>query len=136
MKTLSKTITAGYIGLLLAAGCAGKSTQPIPLDKKLSQRGYVVDTPVRKILEYRINGWNSIDRLHLIITSGVSDHYLVTLRNPCDELSSAETIAFSTTVGNLTDMDKLLVRGHGNFLQRCYIKTIHTLSKIKKPAGA
>jgi len=136
MKTPVKTITTSFIVLWVMAGCAANSTQPIPLNKKLSQRGYVVGTPVKRIRDYQINGWNSIDRLHLIITAGVSERYLVTLRNACDGLRSAEVIVFKTTAGNLSRLDKLLVRGQGGFLERCYIDTIHTLSKPHKPSGS
>jgi len=135
MKTPVKTITTSFIVLLVMAGCAANSTQPIPLDEKLSQRSYVVGTTVKSIRDYQINGWNSIDRLHLIITAGASDRYLVTLRNACDGLRSAEVIVFKTTVGNLSRLDKLLVRGQGGFLERCYIDTIHTLNKARKPTG-
>jgi len=127
-----RNILTGLTVLLVAGACATAPTEPVPLKDRLAQRGCVIGQPVKRLKEYRINGWNSFDRYHVIMSVGVSQYYLVTVRSPCDGLNSAETIAFKTTVGDLTDMDKLMVRGSGNLLEHCYIDTIHALEKIKK----
>ena len=130
MKTVFLNVNAGLIALLMLLACATESPESIPLEERLAKRGYVIGEPVKRIQDYRINGWNSVDRRNVIMNVGASQNYLVTLRSPCDGLTSAEHLAFSTTIGDLTDKDKLLVRGAGRYLEQCYIDKIYTLEKI------
>jgi len=53
------------------------------------------------------------------------------MRTSCDGLLNAGLLSFSTTVGFLTDKDRLLVRNSGRYVSHCFIKTIHELEKIK-----
>jgi hypothetical protein len=126
-----------FIGIVilssLAVACANSTYQEVPLEEKLAQRGYAIGEPVKRINDYQINSWNSVDRKHVIINFGASRNYLVTLRTSCDGLLDATLLSFSTTVGFLTDKDKLLVRDGGNHLLQCYIQTIHELEKVKRP---
>jgi len=117
------------IALLLISACAGQPPESVPLDERLAKHGYTLGQQVKRITDYRINGWNSMDRFSVIMNVGASKNYLITVRNPCDGLRSAEHIAFSTTIGDLTDKDKLVVRGSGRYLENCYIDTIHELAK-------
>lgn len=133
-RTLATATTLVMICLLATSCAAGPPPQTVPLGQKLLERGYVIGKPVKRLKNYRINGWNSIDRYHVIIHAGVREDYLVTVRNPCDGFRSAEILTFSTTVSDLTDKDKLVVRGAGGFVEQCYIKSIHVLSRTKKPA--
>ena len=133
MNKLFRNIIAGVIVLLVAGACATESAEPVPLEERLAKRGFTIGEQVKRIKEYRINGWNSVDRYNVIMNVGASQNYLVTVRSPCEGLRSAEHLAFSTTVGDLTDMDKLVVRGSGRYLEQCYIDAIHALKKIEKP---
>jgi len=65
----------------------------------------------------RITGWSSVDQQNVILNVGASENYLVTVRSNCDGLRSAERLAFSTVIGDLTDKDKLVVRGSGRYLE-------------------
>ncbi len=119
------------IALLLISACAGQPPESVPLDERLAKHGYTLGQQVKRITDYRINGWNSMDRFSVIMNVGASKNYLIMVRNPCDGLRSAEHIVFSTTIGDLTDKDKLVVRGDGRYLESCYIDTIHELTRIK-----
>ena len=121
---------------MLVNSCANKRPEPVPIEDSLATRGYVLGDQTRRISDDRINGWSSVDRYSVIINVGASMNYLVTLRSPCDGLRSARSLAFSTTIGNLTDKDKLLVRSSGGFLEHCLIDTIHILDKAGKEAEA
>ena len=44
---------------------------------------------------------------------------------------TAEDIAITSTAGQLTRFDHLLVPGYSNFLQRCYISSLHELNKAE-----
>lgn len=131
MKTTFLNISVGLMAFLMLLACASAPPESIPLKEKLAKRGYVIGEPVKRLRDYRINGWNSIDRRSVIMIVGASKHYLVTLRSPCDGLTSAEHLAFSTTIGDLTDKDKLVVRSAGRYLEQCYIDKIYPLSRIK-----
>ena len=61
-----------------------------------------------------------------------STYYLVSLRNTCHNLVSAEVIGFTTTTSQLTRFDKLLVKNRGQILERCYIEGLNRLEKIRK----
>jgi len=98
----------------------------------MAERGYTIEQPVKRLRDYRINGWSSVDQRNVILNIGASDNYLVTVRRSCDGLRSAEHLAFSTIIGDLTDKDKLIVRGSGRYLEHCYIDTIRPLKKIKR----
>jgi len=129
---------AGYQVLMmlllpLLAACAGTREAPPTVEQMLAEKNFRIDEPVSRIRDYRLNGWNYLDREHVIMHSGVADSYLVSLRTNCDGLFSAENIAFSTTVGSLTDMDRLIVRGPGRWVESCYIESLHKL--VKTQAG-
>ena len=89
--------------------------------------GYRLGEPIERIYEYRVNGWNYLDRRHVILRSGVSDRYLITLQNDCRGLMSNEIIAYTTTVNQLTVFDKLLVRDGMSVLEQCWIRSLHKL---------
>ncbi len=126
-----KTVTSFFV-LMVTTACSGTPPESIPLEERLAARGYTIERPVKRLNNYRINGWSNVDRRNVILNVGASEHYLVTVRNPCDGLFSAEHLAFSTIIGDLTDTDKLIVRGPGRFLEYCYIDTIRTLDRIKQ----
>jgi hypothetical protein len=104
----------------------------IPIEEQLSKKGYRIEKKVSQIRDYRLNGWSSVDRFNVIIIAGVSRHYLITLRRPCDGLRSAGGVAFSTTSGNLTDKDRLMYRPTPSILEYCPIRDIYLLEKTSK----
>jgi hypothetical protein len=116
--------------ILILTACAGSPSESIPIEEQMAQKGYIIQEPVKRLKDYRINGFSSVDRSSVILYVGASDHYLVTVRSLCDELRSAEHLAFSTIIGDLTDKDRLIVRDSGGHIQYCYIDTIHKLDKI------
>lgn len=126
------TFIPGILTLFMLAGCATKSPESIPLEERLAKRGYSIGEPVKQIRDYRINSWSGVDRYNVILNVGASKTYLVTVRSPCEGLRSAEHLAFSTTVGELTDKDKLVVRSPGRYLEHCFIDTIYEIEKTSK----
>jgi len=124
-------VTAIFIPVL-ASACTSNPPESIPIEEQMAAKGYLIKEPVKRLKDYRINGWSSVDRRNVILNVGASDNYLVTVRSPCEGLRSAEHLAFSTIIGDLTDKDKLIVRDSGGYIQSCYIDTIQTLEKIKR----
>ncbi len=125
-------LISSLFALMSVTACSGTPSEPIPLEERLAARGYSIGEPVKRLNNYRINGWSNVDSRNVILNVGASEHYLVTVRNNCEGLRSAERLAFSTIIGDLTDKDKLIVRGPGRFFENCYIDTIRTLEKIKQ----
>lgn len=123
---------AGIVAMLILAACVTEPSNPVSLEEKLASRGFVIDHQVKRVREHQINGWSNLDRFAVIINVNASQHYLVTVRTSCDDgLRSARNLAFSTTIGDLTDKDKLVIRGSGRYTVQCFIDTIHLLKKIQ-----
>jgi hypothetical protein len=116
--------------ILLTTACSGTPPESMPIEERMAEKGYLIKEPVKRLRDYRINGWSSVDRRNVILNVGASENYLVTVRSPCEGLRSAEHLAFSTIIGDLTDKDKLIVRDSGRFTQHCYIDTIRALEKF------
>lgn len=127
-KLLYSTVLAG-LSLALAA-CVSTSEQP-SLEQRLSDRGYRQGEAIRDIQNYRLNGWNYLDSKHLIIDTGPSQRYLVSLRIPCHELSTVETIGFTNTAGQLTKFDSILLRDSAGIRRDCPIDNIYKLEKTE-----
>ncbi len=130
MQTVKTILISLFAGVFLAA-CAGSPARDLTLEEKLAKRSYKIGAPVERIQNYTLNGWNHVDREHLIIISGAARYYLVSLNNSCYNLVTAEDIAITSTAGQLTRFDHLLVPGYSNFLQRCYISSLHELNKAE-----
>lgn len=128
-RMFAKNVLTAMLASMLAA-CANNPPET-SLDEKLAQLGYSLGEPVRRVINFQISGWNSVDRKHVIMNFGASRYYLLTLRTSCDGLRSATVLNFSTTAGSLTANDKLLVRNDSHHLSQCFISTIHELQKIK-----
>ena len=129
MKIIYTTAVAGLATVLLLNACNSQPTRQAPVSEKVVDRGYSMGEQVKRINDFQINSWNYIDRRNAIIYVGASRYYLITTRRPCDGLTETENLAYSTTVGNLTDKDKLLVRRDSGRVESCFIETIHELKK-------
>jgi len=116
--------------IAIMAACASQPPET-SLEEKLAQLGYTIGQPVKRVINFQLSGWNSVDHKHVIMNFGASRNYLVSLRTSCDGLRSAALITFSTTAGSLTDKDKVLVRNDSHHLSQCYISAIHELKKIR-----
>ena len=119
---------AGFLGL---AACQATPQEDMPLEAHLLQHGYTIKGPAERVQAFRITGWHYIDRTHTILWANVRRPYLVTTMNPCDGLRYAETLAFTTTTGNLSRMETLLVGNIGGFPERCMIREIHELERLE-----
>ena len=129
-----KVLLPAILGLSLVA-CSTGPAEPESLADKLEARNYIFGEPVDRISNHRINGWNYIDRRNVIISAGVSDKYLLVLRRDCFNLQSANTLAFTSSAGSLTNFDRLIVSGPGNSVDRCFIQDIYRVERME-PAGS
>ena len=111
------------------ASCAHQGA-PLSLEQQLAERGYTQGEAVRDIQNYRVDGWNYLDSQHLIINTGPSDRYLVTLRTHCHALSSTESIVFTDTAGRLTRFDSVVVEDSAGLRRDCPIEALEKLQKL------
>lgn len=127
---MNVSIRSILLGATIAslAGCATHREAPT-LQQQLAKRGYTQGETVRDIQNYRLNGWNYVDSRHLIIDTGPSDRYLVTLRVSCHELSSTQDIGFTSTAGKLTRFDSVLLRDSSGMRRDCPIEELQRLQK-------
>ncbi|MHA6289116.1 DUF6491 family protein [Maricaulis sp. CAU 1757] len=80
-----------------------------------------------------VNGYNVLDREHLVLNGGASRHYLVTLRRSCFGLNHGVRVGLSfpaTTTLHSPHMEYVTV-ADGPHDQRCYIDTIEQVEDIE-----
>ncbi len=122
---------ATLIAAAFLVACTTTPAEPVSVDQRLADKGYEVSERIGRIPNFRLNGWSYVDRKHVIMTSGVRDRYLVTLKSNCPDLDSAMNIAYSTTAGALTDKDRLTVKVRGGVAHNCLIDRLHTLQETE-----
>lgn len=130
MQTHLKWLLATPLAAMLTA-CATSAGAPPTVEELLAERDLRIAESVDRIFDYRISGWNYLDRQHLILLDGVNRKYLVTLVRQCDGLQSNEVIAHTSTINTLTTFDRFLVRDFGHIVDHCYIESLHRLEEIE-----
>ncbi|WP_028080398.1 DUF6491 family protein [Solimonas soli] len=132
-RAAPRGVVSGLLAACVLAACASSpsASRPKTLDDKLAERGYKLGGDIDRIQNWSIDGWSYIDDEHVVFNAGPSRDYLVTVLMPCNGLSSANTIGFSTTVSAVTKFDKLVVRNTG-FTDQCPIRELHELKRVKK----
>ena len=136
---MAPTITRLSIVLsaMLLGGCAGTSGDTDSLQGQLARNRYELGLAVTEIRDYRLTGWNAVDERHLIIHTGPSDSYLISLTVTCRNLRTAEDIALSTTAGSVTHLDKVIVHDRPTGVtEHCPIESIHALERLPAAAGS
>lgn len=124
-----------FAGLALAA-CSQSPVhdESLPLPERLAKLGYREGEPVDSIQSYRIDGWQYLDKTHIILDDGPGRAHLVTFSRPCRNLSFSNNLGFSTTVGSLTRLDRIVSRdSSGGFPEHCLIGELHRLERVPKP---
>lgn len=109
--------------VLLLNACASGTPRPT-VDERLLAMGLERGEGNQRIPRYRINGWTAIDDYNLVITAGVNDRYLVTLRSPCFNLNNVFAIGFTTPTGGLDRFESIIVRQPGRGREYCPISDI------------
>ncbi|TBU94422.1 DUF6491 family protein [Phytopseudomonas dryadis] len=129
----------GY-AVVLGAGLALAACSPsplrdesLPLAERLASLGYRQGEPVEAIQGYRVDGWQYLDKTHIILDDGPGRAHLLTFSRPCRNLSFSNTLGFSTTVGSLTRLDRIVSQDGSGFPEHCLIGEMHRLEKLPKP---
>ena len=125
------------LALLLSAGCSSTSQQSEPavidVNELLAERNLVMGEQIKRIKNYRIDGWQYVDNRHFIFNAGPAHDYLVRLSSNCSELRFAEAIGFTSTNREVTPFDSVKV-GLRNIPQTCPIDALFELNKLESNA--
>jgi hypothetical protein len=127
MKVLKQKGVALITASLLAA-CASDRGEPLNIEQKLVDHGYVMKEPVSNP-HGKVLSWSYVDHSNLIIRSSTKNWYLVSLKSPSFELSSATNIGFTTHFNNLTNQDKVIVSSPSGVSRRFQIDSLYRLEK-------
>jgi hypothetical protein len=111
---------------LALAACSGAEVKPWP--QQIARMGYQMGPAVDAVPHYSVEGAMTLDNRHVLINNGTSTDYLITLANDCEALHAAESIAFSSTSGDLALSDELLVHQVGaNY--KCPLEAFNALRR-------
>lgn len=131
-KTIASFSMTMAGAVLLAAGCASTPPEAVDVNQALKVRGFKQGEPVERIQKFRIDDWRYVDATHVIVGAGPSSSYLLTLMGRCNGLMSTEDLGFSTTAGDLTTLDKLVIQSSTAPQESCPIKEIRKLEALPK----
>lgn len=126
ISVLTITLTVYAVSVL-----ADSLARPPSLDQLLAAKGYQQGQPVKSIHNYQVTDWAYLDDQHLVLSTTPARNYLITLASPCVGLAFAPAIGFSSTVGDLTPLDKLVLQGDA-VKTPCPIRQINQLNRINK----
>lgn len=121
----------------LLSACASTQPEAQTVDQILPESGYAIGPSVERIQQFRFNGWDYVDREHVIIKVNSSRQFLVGLRTNCDGLLRAHVIAFDNAGSFLTTNDTLLVQDNASISgpsQRCMIESMNELVRHENNA--
>jgi len=117
-----KTLWVLLATTALAAGCAtGGSVSRS--DQALEKYEPYVGEQIRSFTAFRIDSWQSVDRNHLILWTGINDAWLITVGGSCPDLMFTDRIRVTSTGNQVSTFDKVMVRG-----DTCLIDTIQPIN--------
>jgi hypothetical protein len=123
--TMHASIRSGLVlsvaALAILGGCATESTAN-KNDTDMSAYEQYAGAPVRDFHSYRLDSWEAVGRNKLVVWTGVSEAYLLTVWDTCPNLQFANRVGVSSTMNSVSTLDKVLV-GH----DRCPISEIRPI---------
>jgi len=133
MRNAAIPISVLTLSLIIYAASvvADSLARPPSVDQLLAAKGFQQGQVVKSIRNYEITNWVYLDDQHLVLSTSPTRDYLITLSWPCQGLAVASGIGFSSTVGDLTPFDKLVIYGDVVKTQ-CPLRQINRLDQIGK----
>lgn len=113
-----KNLLALVAAAALLAGCAA-GTSVSRSQSAFDKYEPYVGEPIRGFTAFRIDSWQSVDRDHLILWTGINDAWLIKVSGACPDLMFADRIRVTSTGSQISTFDKVIVRG-----DTCLIDTI------------
>ena len=133
-----KTAVILLVSALLLAACGQQSLrdESLPLEERLATLGYRQGEPVKSVWQIDIDGWQYLDKRHMVLGTGPGRAYLIEFSYPCRNLNFSNRISYSTTVGSLTTLDKIVSIDSGGFPEHCLIGRVYRLEKVPRVKAA
>ena len=137
-KLFSILLVNSLLASMLLTACSqhGLRDETLPLEDRLAMLGYRQGEPVKSVWRVDIDGWQSLDKRHMVLGAGPGRSYLVEFSHPCRNLNFSNRIGYSTTVGSLTTLDKIVSIDSGGFPEHCLIGEIYRLEKVPRVKAA
>lgn len=88
--------------------------------------------PVKSVWQVDIDGWQYLDKRHMVLGSGPRRAYLIEFSYPCRNLNLSNLITYSTTVGSLTSLDRIISIDSSGTPEYCLIGEIYRLEQVPK----
>ena len=129
MSTIIKSNLLILMAFSLLA-CGGVKEDAKGLDERLADYGFRPGENIDQIQSYRISDWTYLDNRHFMVSNCISEHYLISLKNRCDQLRSTEALVFKTRTNTLTKFDEIIVPETG-VSKRCSIESISKLDRAE-----
>ena len=129
MNTLQRLGMATAVLLMLAAcGSTGINGNERAINMALDDLGVNLGEEINNVPNFRINGWHAVNDSYLIVTTGLHDHYLLSVAPPCPGLDFSFGISFERRTPTLSRGDYVLVDSlHRRGMDRCQIMDITRL---------
>jgi|SRR4249919_1782665 len=96
MQGIQWTWAAGFAAAALLAGCASNQTKA----EKLAMYQAHASAPVKQVPFFSPQGWEEIDRDHILVTMRPTEVYLMRLNGPCLDYDNGQAaLLISNTTG-------------------------------------
>jgi len=119
MKTSALVSTGIVLAATLLGGCA--STLARMSGPKLNYAEYAGE-PVKSFYMANFDGWSAVSKDQLVVWSGISKAYLITVTGYCPDLQFANAIAVTSTGSTVDKFEKVIVGR-----DRCLISEIRPI---------
>lgn len=132
MRTVSYSLLLLCLGSLLSA-CASQDSQPEPtLEQRLEKNGYRQAEEVDSVRGFQLSGWNWLDDHHIMVDNGPGQNYLVSFNFPCRDLNAVNQIGYTSTVGTLSKLDRIMARSSSGIPINCPIGSLYKLERLPR----
>jgi len=133
-KVFSILLVSSLVASMFLAACSQQALrdETLPLADRLAALGFRQGEPVKSVWQVDIDGWQYLDKSHMVLGTGPGRSYLVEFSYPCRNLNFSNLITYSTTVGSLTTLDKIVSTDSSGIPEYCLIGEIYRLEKVPK----
>ncbi|SFQ07135.1 DUF6491 family protein [Pseudomonas borbori] len=137
-KFFSILLVNSLLASMLLTACSQQALrdETLPLAERLAVLGFRQGEPVKSVWQVDIDGWQYLDKSHMVLGSGPGRSYLVEFSYPCRNLNFSNLITCSTTVDSLTTLDKIVSIDSGGFPEHCLIGEIYRLEQVPRVKAA
>ncbi|MDF3932596.1 DUF6491 family protein [Pseudomonas citronellolis] len=122
--------------LALLAGCAHSSLHDdeLPLEAHLAKLGLRQGEAVKSIPVWDTQGWEYLDKGHIVLGQAPGRRYLVAFSSPCNNLSFSNRLNISNTVGAVTPLDRIVSVDSAGIPEPCLIGQLYRLERMPSRA--